>query len=126
MGCCEAPLFYKKNDHICVCRDVPWRVLTGWIFGWGYDNWFLVGTMCTSSLHGILFHPLGGARRAGDFIPQFFVFVGTRRGTSLQGGFSDGIMILCFVGTFHETSLHGVFGRDDVHIVLTWDFVPTL
>jgi hypothetical protein len=35
--------------------------------------------------------------------------------------FRMGFMILVIVGTFHETSLHGVFGWDDVHIVLTWD-----
>ena len=39
----------------------------------------------------------------------------------MVGIFSDGIMRLCIVRTFHKTSLHGVFGWDDVHIVLTWD-----
>ena len=35
--------------------------------------------------------------------------------------FRMGFMILVIVGTFHETSLHGVFGWDDVYIVLTGD-----
>ena len=73
-----------------------------------------------------MFPSLGGDHRAGDLVPQFFVFMGTCHGASLHGGFSDGIMILCFVRTFHETSLHGVFGRDDVYIVLIWNFVAMI
>ena len=35
MGCCETPLFITKKMSIFVFgRDVPWRVLTWWIFGW--------------------------------------------------------------------------------------------
>ena len=38
MGCCETPLFITKKMIIFVFgRDVPWRVLTWWIFGWDYD-----------------------------------------------------------------------------------------
>ncbi len=38
MGCCETPLFFTKKMSIFVFgRDVPWRFLTWWIFGWDYD-----------------------------------------------------------------------------------------
>ena len=101
---------YIYINKLQFCGDAPWHVRTGWDYGWVFMiiGIFCVGTMCTSSQYLMEYCDSGmGFLLQWDLI--IWIFVGTRHGTSLQGGILDGVYDNWY------------FLWDDVHIVPIFD-----